>query len=215
MKTNNSKNCNNYLFYNEIISLQEKLAKKVSTENRLPTKIKRICGIDVCYKKNIGYGVAVIYDKDKQKILQVAKSTVRVSFPYLPGLFMLRESNPIQITLKKLTKHFDVLLIDANGQLHPRKFGLACYIGLLFDKPSIGVAKKLLCGKVKPDHTVELGGKTIGYEIIKNEKKIYVSVGHKISLKAAVKIVKEIILNDFQPEPLRLADLFSKKESKK
>jgi len=190
--------------------LQEKLALKVITKNVLPSKIVKVCGVDVSYKNNIAYGAAVILDRNKQEVIEVAKSTLKVTSPYIPGFFVLREAKPILKTLDKLTKDYDLLLVDGNGQLHPRRCGLACYIGLALDKPVIGIAKKLLCGKVKKNKTVEYEGKIIGYEINYRGKKIYVSVGHKVSLKKSVNIVKELFGKSWQPEPLRLADAYSK-----
>src|SRR3990170_2820668 len=177
----------------KVKQLQEKLALKVITKNVLPLKIIKVCGVDVSYKDNIAYGAAVILDRNKKEVIEVTKSTLKVTSPYIPGLFVLREARPILKTLDKLTKDFDLLLIDGNGQLHPRRCGLACYIGLVLDKPVIGVAKNLLCGKVK---------------------KIYVSVGHKVSLKKSVSIVKGLLGKNWLPEPLRLADVYSKIHSK-
>jgi deoxyribonuclease V len=195
--------------------LQEKLALKIITKNVLPSKIIKVCGVDISYKNNIAYGAAVILDRNKQEVIEVAKSTLKVTSPYLPGFFVLREARPILKTLDKLTNDFDLLLVDGNGQLHPRRFGLACYIGLALDKPVIGVAKKLLCGKVKKNKTVEYEGKIIGYEIKHKGKKIYVSIGHRVSLKKSVSIVKELFGINWQPEPLRLADYYSKIHSTK
>ena len=194
--------------------LQEKLASKVITKNELPSKIVRVCGVDVSYKNNIAYGAAVILDRQTHEVIEIAKSTLKVTTPYIPGFFVLREAKPILKTLDKLTQDFDLLLVDGNGQLHPRRCGLACYIGLVLDKPVIGVAKKLLCGKVKRDQTVEHNRKIIGYEVKHKGKKIYVSVGHKISLKKSVSIVKELFDKGWHPEPLRLADTYSKVYSK-
>jgi len=198
----------------KIKQIQEKLALKVITKNVLPSKIIRVCGVDVSYKDNIAYGAAIIIDRNKNEVIEVAKSTIKVAFPYIPGFFVLREAKPILKTLEKLTIDFDLLLVDGNGQLHPRRCGLACYIGLILDKPVIGVAKKLLCGKVKKNKTVEYEGKIIGYEVNHKGRKIYVSVGHKISLKKSVSIVKELFVNSWEPEPLRLADAYSKIHSK-
>jgi len=191
--------------------LQEKLAKKVITKDVLPKKLKAICGIDASYKKGRAFCAAVIFGPNQKKIVESAESTLKDTVPYIPGFFMLKESKPIFHTIKKLKKNFDVLLVDGNGQLHPRYCGLACFIGLVLDKPVIGVAKKILCGKVQSDSKVNHKGKIVGYEIKQGKKKIYVSVGHKISLKTAVKIVKDLILDkNWYPEPLRLADLNSK-----
>ena len=199
----------------DAILLQKKLSTKVITKNILPKKIKRICGIDVSYRNDFAYCSAVILDKNNLNIIETKTSKLKSTARYIPGLFMLKESKPILHTLNKLKKNFDVLLVDGNGQLHPRRCGLACYIGLKLDKPVIGVAKSLLCGKVRSDSKVEYKGRVLGYEIKQNKKKIYVSVGHKMSLNSAVKIFKELIVNgNWYPEPLRIADFNSKQIAK-
>ncbi len=199
----------------ETILLQNKLALKVITKNILPKKIKRVCGVDVSYRNDFAYCSAVILDKNNLNVIESKNSKLKSTAKYIPGLFMLKESKPILHTIKKLEKSFDILLVDGNGQLHPRQCGLACYIGLKLDKPIIGVAKSLLCGKIRSDSKVEYKGKVLGYEIKQNKKKIYVSVGHKINLNTSVKIVKELIVNgNWYPEPLRIADINSKQISK-
>ena len=116
-------------------------------------------------------------------------------------------------TVKKLKTDFQLLLVDGHRQLHPRRCGLACYLGITLDMPTIGVAKSLLCGSIKGS-VVKLDGMIVGAVIQKKEKKkIFVSIGHKISLKSAVKIVDEMILDDqWLPEPLRIADVNSKNQ---
>ena len=199
----------------ETILLQKKLALKVITKNILPKKIKLVCGVDVSYRNDFAYCSVVILDKNNMSIIESKNTKLKSTAKYIPGLFMLKESKPILHTIKKLEKSFDILLVDGNGQLHPRQCGLACYIGLKLDKPIIGVAKSLLCGKERSDSKVEYKGKVLGYEIKQNKKKIYVSVGHKINLNTAVKIIKELIVKgNWYPEPLRIADFNSKQISK-
>ncbi len=190
----------------QTIKLQEELAKKVISKDILPSKFNTICGVDVSYKGNKAYCSAVVLSRKSLEISESKNSSFAISSPYIPGFFMLREAKPILLTLKKLRENFDILLIDGHGVLHPRKCGLACYVGLKLDKPVIGVAKNLLCGKIRPDSKIELDGKVLGYQI-KNKKTIYVSIGHKISLRTAKKIVNELILDkNWYPEPLRIAD---------
>ncbi len=198
----------------KIKKLQDELAQKVITKNVLPLKIEKICGVDVSYDEKKAYCSAVILDRKTLKILESKNSSCEVSTPYVPGFFMLREAKPILQTLKRLKTDFDILLVDGNGQLHPRKCGLACYVGLKFDKPVIGIAKKLLCGKIKANEKIELDGKIIGHRI-KNHKEIFVSIGHKINLNTATKLVTELTLkNQWYPEPLRIADKNSKNYKK-
>lgn len=195
----------------KLIQLQKELAKTVISKNQLPAKIQTVCGVDVSYKDNKAFCSAVILNKESLKVIELKNMSHIISAPYIPSLFMLREAKPILLTVKKLQKDYDILLVDGHGRLHPRKCGLACYVGLKLDKPVIGVAKKLLCGKIQPDSKIEFDGEVLGYRIIHNKKPIYVSTGHKINLRTAKKIVNEVIRdNDWYPEPLRIADQNSK-----
>lgn len=195
----------------QAIKLQQKLAKKIISKNNIPSKIKTVCGVDVSYKDNRAYCSAIIVDKKNLEIIESKNLSCIVSEPYISGLFMLREAKPILFTIKKLEKDFDILLVDGHGLLHPRNCGLACYVGLKLDKPTIGVAKKLLCGKVQSNATIRLDGKILGYQL-GDKKSIYISIGHKISLHTAKRIVEGVIKkNNWHPEPLRIADQNSKK----
>jgi deoxyribonuclease V len=209
--------CSDFLsIYSDAIELQREIAKKVIAEDTLHKEIEYICGIDVSYKKNIAYCSAAIIKKNTLELIESVDSKSVVRHPYISGLFILRESIPILTTLKSLKIHFDLLLIDGHGLLHPRKCGLATYIGVLIDKPTIGVAKSLLCGSIMEDQSVEYDGTVLGFTIKKEGKKqIYVSVGHKISLTTAIQIIKKITKKEeWVPEPLRIADLNSKQFSK-
>jgi deoxyribonuclease V len=151
-------------------------------------------------------------NKNTLELIESVNAKSAVKHPYIPGLFVLRESEPILATLKLLKNQFDLLLIDGHGVLHPRKCGLASYIGVLIDKPTIGVAKSLLCGSIKKDQFIEYDATVLGFTIKKADKKqIYVSIGHNISLTTAIQIIKNLIKNEeWIPEPLRIADLNSK-----
>ena len=107
------------------------------------------------YKDNIAYCSAVILKRETLEIINHANVLQKVSSSYIPGLFFLREAKPILQALKKLDLDFDLLLVDGHGQLHPRKCGLACFIGIKINKPVIGIAKNLLCGKIKQDKNID------------------------------------------------------------
>jgi deoxyribonuclease V len=198
------------LTYTDAIRLQKNIAKKVVVAKDDFGEISRICGVDIAYSgrnSNAAYCSAVIMDRNMKHLVESVDVRTIVKYPYVPGLLMLREAEPILYTLKLLKNTYDLLLIDGHGLLHPRKCGLACYIGVTLDKPTIGVAKSLLCGTVRPDGFVELGGEILGYAI---SKKLYISVGHRVTLKTAIALVKELGI-----EPLRLADINSRKNRKK
>ena len=195
--------------YADAILLQENTAKKVLSTTDDFGDIRCVCGVDIAYSgsSNAAYGSAVIMDRNMQQLVESIDVQTVVKHPYVPGLLMLREAEPIFYTLKSLKNSYDLLLVDGHGLLHPRKCGLACFVGVTLDKPTIGVAKSLLCGTVRPDGFVELGGELLGYAV---SKKMYVSVGHRITLKTAIALVKEVGV-----EPLRLADINSKRNRKK
>src|SRR5919112_1896567 len=195
--------------YADAIRLQKDVAKKVIWAKDDFGEISRICGVDIAYSasSNAAYCSAVIMDRNTQHLIESIDVQTIVKCPYVPGLLMLREAEPIFYTLKLLKNSYDLLLIDGHGLLHPRKCGLACYIGVTLDRPTIGIAKSRLCGTVEPDGFVELDGELLGYAI---SKKNYISVGHRITLKTAIELVKEVGI-----EPLRLADINSKRNKKK
>jgi deoxyribonuclease V len=198
--------------YLSTVELQKDIAKRVIAKDSFDTEIKCVCGVDVSYKRNIAYCSAAVIKKHTLGLIESVNTKDITKHPYIPGLLMLRESEPIMNTLKLLKGDFELLLIDGHGQLHPRRGGLACYIGLMINKPTIGVAKSLLCGSLREDQFVELDRDILGFRI-RNEgaKQIYVSVGHKISLDSAIKIVQQLIKNaEWMPEPLRIADINSK-----
>jgi deoxyribonuclease V len=192
--------------------LQKEISTKIITYD-IFDKIENICGIDVSYNSNVAYCSAVITNSTFGLIASVNRK-YQVQYPYIAGLLFLRESGPLLNTLQLLKDDFcfNILLIDGHGILHPRKCGLASYVGYMIDKPTIGVAKNLLCGSVREDHFIEYDRSVLGYRIKKEGKKpIYVSVGHKISLTKAIQIVQKITKEEERiPEPLRVADINSK-----
>ena len=185
---------------------QAELAKKVVASDDFG-QMELFCGVDVSYRQGVAHCAAVVVDR-QLNVVERACTKSAVKQPYIPGLFMLREAGPALRTLKKL-KRYDLLLVDGHGLLHPRRCGLACYLGVVLDKPTIGVAKSLLCGTVKDDK-VELDGEILG-SVIEGRKKLYVSVGHRISLESSVSAVKSLTKSgEWLPEPLRLADAYSR-----
>ncbi|HEV8405882.1 MAG TPA: endonuclease V [Nitrososphaera sp.] len=193
------------MIYGNAIKLQKEIAKKVATEDDFG-KISHICGVDVAYTGNTAYCSAVVTDRNSQ-LLESVDAETQATHPYVPGLLLLREAEPIFHVLRLLKSDYDLLLVDGHGLLHPRKCGLACYVGVMLDKPTIGVAKSLLCGIVRTDGFVEVGGEILGYAI---SKKLYVSVGHRVSLKTAI-----ALLRDLGIESLSMADIKSKMQKRR
>lgn len=185
---------------------QLELAKKVIAYDYFG-EIKLVCGVDASYRQDIAQCAAVVVDREL-KIVERVVTRSAVKNPYIPGLFVMREAGPALRALKKL-KRFDLLMVDGHGQLHPRRCGLASYLGVVLDKPTIGVAKSLLCG-TENDGQVEVEREVLG-SVIEGKKKLYVSVGHRISLETAAHLVKGMTKKgEWLPEPLRLADTYSR-----
>jgi len=206
-----------HLSLKDAIKLQQKMAKSVVKHDVIDQqKIKHICGVDVSYRNNKAFSCAVVVERDSLAVVDSACNESSVKNPYIPGLLFLREAEPILAVLEKLEHAYDLLMVDGHGLLHPRRCGIACYIGVKIDRPTIGVGKSLLCGNVvKRDSSqiVLLDGKKMGMVLKTNAKQIYVSIGHKISLRTAARIVKEVTKYRI-PEPLRLADINSRKMRK-
>jgi deoxyribonuclease V len=201
--------------YHWAIEMQESIAKKIIEQDHILEKTGSVCGVDVCYKNNTAYSAGVILNH-KLEIIELVSAKTPIKFPYIPGLFMLRESVPILNTIRALTHPFDVLLVDGHGVLHPRRCGLASYVGFILAKPTIGVAKTLHVGTVIDTGFVEYNDNIMGCRIRKEYgKDIFVSVGHYISLVTAISIVRIFTkVNEWIPEPLRLADIHSKNNAK-
>ena len=203
--------------HDNAIKFQEQLAKKIITIDDFNREIDYVCGVDVSYKKEIAHCSAAIIKKNTLEVIEVVESKSNVKFPYIPGLLILRELNPIRHTIKLLKNPFQLLLVDGHGILHPRRCGLASYIGIISGNPTIGVAKSLLCGTLQPDNFVKYNKDILGYAIKKEgktkKKMIYVSLGHKISLRTSIHMVRSLTKKEeLIPEPLRIADISSKEK---
>ncbi len=193
---------------------QIRMASKVIKDDILNDSNKRyVCGVDVAYRADKAYASSVIVDLSKEEVC-ISNSICRVYIPYISTYLFLREGAPMINALNGLHARYDVIMVDGNGMLHPRLFGLACYIGLIMDKPTIGVSKSLLHGcVVDDDNNVMLNGMVVGKALRLKNKNVYVSIGNKVSLDTAVDIVKTSCYPSVQealyPLPLLLADRYA------
>jgi deoxyribonuclease V len=195
---------------------QIRLARKIIKTDDFPQKLTTIAGCDVAYLGNTMMCAIVVMDIDTLKIREKIYRIEKVCFPYLSGFLGYREA-PIMIeTYHELELDPDIFIIDGNGVLHPHFFGLASQVGLSLDKPSIGVAKALLCGKEKDDKII-LDEKIIGKSLKTRDisKPIYVSIGNKVSLKTATNIVNKTVIGHKMPEPLHQAHKYANKIKRK
>jgi deoxyribonuclease V len=169
------------------------LASLVSQQSSLPEKIRYVAGADSAYDNDKASGAAVLIKYDTLDPIETTTARVRVTFPYIPGLLSFREGPIVVRVLRKLRHKPDVCIVDGHGLAHPRRVGLACYVGLIMNLPTIGVAKSRLFGTEVGETLVDTEGNIIARVLQSNRKRLYVSVGHKISLDDATRIVKHCI----------------------
>jgi len=195
---------------------QKRLSGRVVMEDVPPFEGTTVTGVDVSYSENVAAGCAVVMNVESNEIIQTEQKTLECFTPYIPGYFFLREGPGLIELLRDLDETGPVL-IDGNGILHPRRFGLASHLGVHLDLQTIGVAKKLLLGDMQPrqGNTASIldGNDCVGMALWLNGRKkpVYVSVGHRISLSTAVKIIQYSSISGY-PEPLRRAHHISKKK---
>lgn len=201
----------------QAIQIQSRLAKEVLAEGDICDPAF-IAGMDISAPdaRGIARGAVVILRYPELSVAEVEVAEGTLTFPYIPGLLSFRESPLILAACERLCKVPDLVLVDGQGVAHPRRFGLASHVGLFLDLPTIGCAKSILCGEHQPlDEEVgshaELvdNGEVVGAALRTKSgmKPIYVSVGHKISLAAALRWVLNCCRGHRIPEPLRLAHL--------
>jgi deoxyribonuclease V len=199
----------------EAVALQKKLAALVTTEDDLPEHVETVAGIDVAYNDTQAFAAAVLLEVRTGRIQQTVSAETTVQFPYVPGLLSFREIPAITRALEKLPVRPDLLVCDGQGIAHPRRFGIACHIGVLYDLPAIGCAKSRLTGRAdepaltKGSYTdLRHKGETIGSVLRTRDgvNPLYVSPGHRISIPTARAWTLDLCTRYRLPEPTRLAD---------
>lgn len=171
-----------------------------------------VAGVDVSYVGGVAFSAAVVMDESLD-VLEVSTAETRVEFPYVPGFFSYRELRPAMKALHGLSD-YDVLMVNGHGLAHPRGFGLASHNGVELKRPTIVVARRLLCGELDDpdaDETlIKYSGKVIGAKMTSpTGSPVYVSVGHLITLGSCVEIVDAYFLDHSLPEPLAAAHRYS------
>lgn len=176
-----------------------------------------LAGVDLAFSPNRQESIAGVVVWSVRTAEVVEQHVIRrpVRFPYVPGLLSFREAPAILAVLRKLRCEPDAFLFDGQGVAHPRRFGLACHVGLVIDRPSVGCAKSLLVGDCRmpglaagSTTPIEHAGECVGRALRTRDrvKPIYVSVGHRVSLDTAVEITLAGCAGFRLPEPTRLAD---------
>ncbi|MEQ8461417.1 MAG: deoxyribonuclease V [Sandaracinaceae bacterium] len=200
----------------EAEALQRAWADDVVEDDRLGS-VRRVAGVDVAYEKGGDrvYAAVVVLDAATLEVVEEATHAASATFPYVPGLFSFRELPPVVACFGKLRAPPDLVVCDAQGRAHPRRFGLACHLGVLFDVPTIGCAKTLLVGQhaaLGPSRgdraPLVHEGDVVGAALRTRDrvKPVYVSIGHRVSIDTAARAVLGLAPRYRLPETTRAAD---------
>ncbi|XP_034881727.1 endonuclease V isoform X2 [Mirounga leonina] len=231
--------------------------------------LQRVGGVDVSFVKGDSVSACaslVVLSYPELEVVYEDCCMVSLTAPYVSGFLAFREVPFLVDAVRRLQEKEprlvpQVLLVDGNGVLHHRGFGVACHLGVLTDLPCVGVAKKLLqvdglendaqhkeknkeektefqgshqgrtvlgvaswtpsplTGQIRllragGDSFPLIGGSgTVLGMVLKSHKHsskpLYISVGHKISLEAAVRLTRGCCRFRI-PEPVRQADIRSR-----
>lgn len=191
---------------------QEEIAQKVKLVDIIK-KIEIIGACDVAFSSTYGYACFATFTYPELNVVEEIVIKDKIDFPYIPEFLSYRELKFIIKAYKKIKRKPDVILVDGQGILHPRKAGIATHLGVIINKPTIGVAKSLLIGEIKERLKEErfsylpifLNNETLGYVLRSREKTkpIYLSPGNLITKEKALEVVINCCKKFRIPEPLR------------
>ena len=199
---------------------QVSLRKRVSLTDDFGV-IKTIAGVDLSFSSEgeTGYAVVVVLSFPDFRILETRYAAAPVPMPYVPGLLSFRESPIALEAFAQIQTVPDMIFVDGQGQAHPRGFGIACHLGVLLDRPCVGVAKSYLYGQydravaLEPGTSTPLrskdGAQVIG-SVVQTKPRtnpLFISPGHKISVDSATRLVLGCLRGYRLPEPTRQAHL--------
>ncbi|MFJ4409845.1 MULTISPECIES: endonuclease V [unclassified Streptomyces] len=211
----------------EALALQDRLRPLADHRGPGPAAPRLVAGLDVAYAgdgRGTGDLVAaavVVIDTATLDVVERATATATTTFPYVPGLFAFRELPVLVEALRTLRATPDLLLCDGHGLSHPRRFGLACHLGVLTGLPTAGVAKTPFVGRYDPDALAPErgayadlldGGETVGRALRTQTgvKPVYVSTGHGIDLATACAHTLTLAPAYRLPETTRQSDRLSR-----
>jgi deoxyribonuclease V len=201
----------------EAIAIQEQMQAEVITLDQFQEPVQYVAGVDMGFEADGTISRAAVAVLSFPELELQETSIVRrpTSFPYIPGFLSFREIPAVLDALEKIKITPDLILCDGQGTAHPRRFGIACHLGVIIDIPTIGVAKSLLIGKHEEladtrgswqplIHKDEIIGAVLRTRV--GVKPVYVSSGHRISLPTAIDYVLRCTPKYRLPETTRIAD---------
>jgi deoxyribonuclease V len=200
----------------QAVGLQQAWRVRVETQDRYGP-LQYVAGADLAFdpETDMAFAGVIVYRLPELEEVERRMARRKLRFPYVPGLLSFREGPVLLAAFARLRVSPNVILIDGHGVAHPRRFGIACHLGLLLDCPTIGCAKSILVGEaVEPG--AQAGsvaplvdkGETVGMALRTRGqvRPIYVTIGHRVSLGSAVRIVAQCVDGFRIPKPTREAD---------
>ena len=205
----------------EAIRVQSRLRKRIQIKPIKPFPPRLIAGADIAVdtKNDVGFAAVIVYTFPELKEVERSWVKKKLDFPYIPGLLAFREAPILLEAFSKLKSDPDVLLFDGQGIAHPRRLGIASHMGLLLGKSAIGCGKSRLCGIYSPPPpdpgawTYLREGKEILGAVLRTQKgckPIFISIGHRITLKQTLEIALRCCGSYRIPKPTREADICAK-----
>ena len=199
----------------QAVGVQEALRPQLVVA-ALPSAPRRVAGADVAYSRRTHrvYAAVVVVELPSLETVETVGVVRTATFPYVPGLLSFREAPPLLDAFEQLAQAPDLVVFDGQGLAHPRRFGLACHVGLLLDVPSVGCAKTRLAGEHDPvpdrrwaSTPLRMKGETVGAAIRTREgvKPVFVSPGHRSDVRSAVALLPAVTGRWRLPEPQRRA----------
>ncbi|MBI1882832.1 MAG: endonuclease V [Chlamydiae bacterium] len=169
-------------------------------------------------ERNEGYAGVIVYAWPEMHIIEKSSAILPLKFPYIPGLLSFREIPVLGKAIEELEIEPDLFFVDGQGIAHPRSMGIACHLGLLLEKPTIGCAKSLLYGSYKKpgqkrgdsEPLYSKDKKVIG-QVLRTKlscNPLFISPGHLIDLETSVEWVLRVLDGYRLPKPTREADAF-------
>lgn len=207
------------LLFKKLKEKQEELRRDIILK-KLEKEITIIAGCDSAFFDDSIISVFVSFTFPELQEIEVVYNISKVTLPYVPGFLAFREIPNLLKAYKKLSRIPDLIMVDGQGIMHPRRMGIGAHIGIVLQIPTIGIAKNKLMGKFKePDLTkgsyreVFDDGEMIGYILRSkdNVKPIFVSPGNLCDMETSLRITIETLRKHKLPEPTRIADIYSKK----
>lgn len=202
----------------EASQIQRQLRGQHEREDRLG-EIRLVAGADIAIDGRTGEACAGVIVFRFPELIEVERREARrkLAFPYVPGLLVFREGPALLEAFEQVRSEPDVIFFDGHGYSHPRRFGFACHMGVLLDRPTIGCAKSLLVGEyAEPPNDVGGQAPLVDREEVigavvrtrKDVQPIFVSIGHRVCLPTAVRLTLACCDGLRVPKPTREADHF-------